>query len=65
MSLETWAAFAAAAIALRLIPGPTILLVIGQSPGAGRRRALRRGLNRLGDGLLIGAGPATAALRRA
>ena len=40
MSLETWAAFAAAAIALLLIPGPTILLVIGQSLGAGRRRAL-------------------------
>ncbi|WP_217362975.1 hypothetical protein [Roseicella sp. DB1501] len=65
MSLETWAAFAAAAIALLLIPGPTILLVIGPSRGAVRRPALRRGRDRLGGSLLIGAGLATAALRRA
>lgn len=65
MSLETWVAFAAAAIALLLIPGPTILLVIGPSLGAVRRRALRRGLDRLGGGLPVGAGLATAALRRA
>jgi threonine/homoserine/homoserine lactone efflux protein len=40
MTLETWTAFAVASIALLLIPGPTILLVIGQSLGAGRRNAL-------------------------
>src|SRR4051812_819091 len=37
MGLETWAAFAVASMALLLIPGPTILLVIGQSLGAGRQ----------------------------
>ncbi|MCB4824803.1 LysE family translocator [Roseicella aerolata] len=37
MALETWTAFAVASIALLLIPGPTILLVIGQSLGAGAR----------------------------
>lgn len=40
MSLETWLAFAAAATAMLLIPGPTILLVVGQSLGGGRRNAL-------------------------
>jgi threonine/homoserine/homoserine lactone efflux protein len=40
MSLETWAAFALAAAAMLAIPGPTILLVIGQSLGAGRRNVL-------------------------
>jgi threonine/homoserine/homoserine lactone efflux protein len=43
MAFETWAAFAAASIALSLIPGPTILPVIGQSRGAGLATAsLRR-----------------------
>jgi threonine/homoserine/homoserine lactone efflux protein len=40
MGLENWAAFLAASIALLLIPGPTILLVIGQSLGGGARNAL-------------------------
>lgn len=40
MDLETWTAFAVASVALLLIPGPTILLVVGQSLGAGRRNAL-------------------------
>lgn len=40
MTLETWIAFALAAAAMLAIPGPTILLVIGQSLGAGRRNAL-------------------------
>src|SRR5689334_22740796 len=40
MNPENWAAFALASLALLLIPGPTILLVIGQSLGAGRRNAL-------------------------
>ena len=31
MSLTTWLAFAGASIVLLLIPGPTILLVIGDS----------------------------------
>ncbi|WP_207537460.1 LysE family translocator [Sabulicella rubraurantiaca] len=40
MSLETWLAFLAATAIMLAIPGPTILLVIGQSLGAGRRHAL-------------------------
>lgn len=39
MTLETWLAFLLATGAMLAIPGPTILLVIGQSLGAGRRRA--------------------------
>ena len=40
MTFETWMAFALAAAAMLAIPGPTILLVVGQSLGAGRRNAL-------------------------
>jgi len=40
MPVETWIAFLAAASVMLLIPGPTILLVIGQSLGGGRRAAL-------------------------
>ncbi len=40
MTLDTWVAFALASVALLVIPGPTILLVIGQSLGTGRRNAL-------------------------
>lgn len=40
MALETWLAFLLASAVLLAIPGPTILLVIGQSLGAGRGRAL-------------------------
>lgn len=40
MDLATWLAFLAAATAMLLIPGPTILLVIGQSLGGGARNAL-------------------------
>lgn len=40
MPLETWLAFVAAAAVMLAIPGPTILLVIGQSLGAGKRAAL-------------------------
>ncbi|WP_419899668.1 LysE family translocator [Roseomonas sp. USHLN139] len=40
MPLETWIAFLAAAAVVLAIPGPTILLVIGQSLGGGRRAAL-------------------------
>ena len=40
MDLTTWLAFLAAASAMLLIPGPTILLVIGQSLGGGARNAL-------------------------
>ena len=39
MELGTWLAFMAAAAVVLAIPGPTILLVIGQSLGAGRRGA--------------------------
>jgi threonine/homoserine/homoserine lactone efflux protein len=40
MAFETWLAFVAAATAMLLIPGPTILLVVGQSLGGGVRNAL-------------------------
>lgn len=40
MALETWLGFLAATAVMLAIPGPTILLVIGQSLGAGRRGAL-------------------------
>jgi threonine/homoserine/homoserine lactone efflux protein len=40
MGLENWAAFIAASAALLLIPGPTILLVVGRSLGGGVRTAL-------------------------
>lgn len=40
MALDTWLAFLAATAVMLVIPGPTILLVIGQSLGAGRRAAL-------------------------
>jgi len=40
MALDTWLAFLAATAVMLAIPGPTILLVIGQSLGAGRRAAL-------------------------
>jgi threonine/homoserine/homoserine lactone efflux protein len=40
MTLETWLAFLLASAIMLPIPGPTILLVIGQSLGAGRGRAL-------------------------
>jgi threonine/homoserine/homoserine lactone efflux protein len=40
MATETWLAFVAATLVMLAIPGPTILLVIGQSLGAGRRSAL-------------------------
>lgn len=40
MALDTWLAFLAATMVMLVIPGPTILLVIGQSLGAGRRAAL-------------------------
>lgn len=40
MDIAIWLAFVAAATAMLLIPGPTILLVIGQSLGGGARNAL-------------------------
>lgn len=40
MALDSWLAFLAATAVMLAIPGPTILLVIGQSLGAGRRAAL-------------------------
>ena len=40
MSLETWAAFAAASAILLVIPGPTILLVVSYALGQGWRTAL-------------------------
>jgi threonine/homoserine/homoserine lactone efflux protein len=40
LAFHTWLTFLIAAALLLIIPGPTILLVIGQSLGGGRRRAL-------------------------
>ena len=40
MSLEAWAAFAAASAVLLIIPGPTILLVVSYALGQGWRTAL-------------------------
>jgi len=40
MTFEIWLAFVAASAVVLAIPGPTILLVIGQSLGAGKRGAL-------------------------
>jgi threonine/homoserine/homoserine lactone efflux protein len=40
MDLAIWLAFVAAALAMLVIPGPTILLVIGQSLGGGARNAV-------------------------
>lgn len=40
VSLDAWLAFAAATAVMLAIPGPTILLVIGQSLGGGTRAAL-------------------------
>lgn len=40
MDFATWIAFVAAAAVMVLIPGPTILLVVGQALGGGRRSAL-------------------------
>lgn len=40
MALDTWLAFVAATAVMLAIPGPTILLVVGQSLGGGSRAAL-------------------------
>jgi threonine/homoserine/homoserine lactone efflux protein len=40
MAIETWLAFLAATVVMLAIPGPTILLVIGQTLGGGTRAAL-------------------------
>ena len=40
MDPTLWLGFVAAAVAMLLIPGPTILMVIGQSLGGGARNAL-------------------------
>jgi threonine/homoserine/homoserine lactone efflux protein len=40
MALETWLAFLAATVVMLAIPGPTILLVIGQALGGGTRAAV-------------------------
>ncbi len=40
MTLHTWLTFLLATAVLLAIPGPTVLMVIGQSLGAGRRHAL-------------------------
>ena len=40
MDFQTWLAFAAASIALLIVPGPTVLLVISHAMGQGRRAAV-------------------------
>lgn len=39
MPLDLWFAFVAASFAILLLPGPTVLLVVGYALGAGRRAA--------------------------
>ena len=39
MAFETWLAFAAASFAMLIIPGPTVMLVVGYALGEGRRAA--------------------------
>jgi homoserine/homoserine lactone efflux protein len=39
MPLDLWLAFVAASFAILLLPGPTVLLVVGYALGAGRRAA--------------------------
>lgn len=40
MPIETWLAFAAASFVMLIIPGPTVMLVVGYALGEGRRSAL-------------------------
>lgn len=40
MSVETWLAFVAASFVILIIPGPTVMLVVGYALGEGRRAAL-------------------------
>lgn len=40
MSFQSWLAFSAACIVLTLIPGPSVLLVIGQALAKGRAAAM-------------------------
>ena len=39
MPFETWLGFAAASFAILIIPGPTVMLVVGYALGEGRRAA--------------------------
>lgn len=39
MPLDLWLAFVTASLAILLLPGPTVLLVVGYAMGAGRRAA--------------------------
>jgi threonine/homoserine/homoserine lactone efflux protein len=67
MTLEAWAAFAAASTILLIIPGPTVLLVVSYALAAARARSLVRNervisiVNKTGGTLLVGAGVATVA----
>lgn len=71
MTFETWLACAAASLIAVIIPGPVVVFVLGRALGVGwradamRRPPLRRGFNRPGGSMLVGAGLATAAMRRA
>lgn len=40
MAFETWLAFVAASFAMLIIPGPTVMLVVGYALGEGRKAAL-------------------------
>ncbi len=54
MELSTWLAFCAAAAVMVLIPGPTILLVIGQSLGGGSLGGGLRNALPLAAGVALG-----------
>jgi threonine/homoserine/homoserine lactone efflux protein len=74
MDLDVWLAFVGSASIVLAIPGPTVLVAIVNASGyavlAGRFHAsfrrphVLRTLNRIGGGVLVGAGIMTAALRR-
>ncbi|MBC7433211.1 MAG: hypothetical protein H7345_14205 [Rubritepida sp.] len=72
MSLELWLGFALASTIAVAIPGPVVIFVLGRAATGGWRSALpiwrprvRTWFNRAGGTALIGAGLATAAIRRA
>ena len=72
MTFESWAAFTAASAVLLIIPGPTVVLAFANAFGYALVAAGARGfvanpraigiVNKVGGGLLIGAGAATVTL---
>ena len=59
MTLELWAAFVAVVIIFSIIPGPTIILVVGQAISHGKKSVLP-----LVCGVLLSAGLLSATMQR-